>query len=220
MEEDLAAYVTKMLSSGNLTQQQSGQAAGFLYVSNNIGRIADRCEEIAGVHEKITEGGKSFSEMATGELQDCIEISRKLFDRAIRSVKDGDLDRARTVVKKKNKMRKAQKQLKRAHIARVNEGLCDASMTEDYSAIMYSLDRIVDNCVSIAEETLDHLSFVNFSEEEADEERPADIIAEIDAEETLEEHENKEPEENANASDTDDADGSSNTAINKATDFS
>ena len=90
-------------------------------------------------------------------------------------------------------------------------------MTEDYSAIMYSLDRIVDNCVSIAEETLDHLSFVNFSEEEADEERPADIIAEIDAEETLEEHENKEPEENANASD---ADGSSNTAINKATDFS
>ena len=57
-------------------------------------------------------------------------------------------------------------------------------------------------------------------EEEADEERPADIIAEIDAEETLEEHENKEPEENANASDTDDTDGSSNTAINKATDFS
>ena len=123
--------------------------------------------------------------MATGELQDCIEISRKLFDRAIRSVKDGDLDRARTVVKKKNKMRKAQKQLKRAHIARVNEGLCDASMTEDYSAIIYSLDRIVDNCVSIAEETLDHLSFVNFSEDEADEERPADIIAEINAEEIL-----------------------------------
>ena len=95
MEDDLAAYVTKMLSSGNLTQQQSGQAAGLLYVSNNIGRIADRCEEIAGVHEKITQGGKSFSEVATGELQDCIEISRKLFDRAIRSVKDGDLDRAK-----------------------------------------------------------------------------------------------------------------------------
>ena len=93
-------------------------------------------------------------------------------------------------------------------------------MTEDYSAIIYSLDRIVDNCVSIAEETLDHLSFVNFSEDEADEERPADIIAEINAEETLEEHENSEQEENANASDTDDADGSSNTAINKATDFS
>ena len=46
------------------------------------------------------------------------------------------------------------------------------------------------------------------------------VIAEINAEETLEEHEDSEQEENANASDTDDADGSSNTAINKATDFS
>ena len=235
MESDLSTYVTKMLSSGNLTQQQSGQAAGLLYVSNNIGRIADRCEEIADVHNKILMDKRSFSDAATGELQDCIEISRKLFDRAIRSVKDGDLDRARTVVKKKNKMRKAQKQLKRAHLARVNEGLCDASMTEDYSAIMYSLDRIVDNCVSIAEETLDHIAFVNLTEDEqtqkseqaasqkataqpeqakpsADyaktsqsdgdltdgddgteesEEGTADIIAEINAEETREEYESK-----------------------------
>lgn len=236
MESDLSTYVTKMLSSGNLTQQQSGQAAGLLYVSNNIGRIADRCEEIADVHDKILMDKRSFSDAATGELQDCIEISRKLFDRAIRSVKDGDLDRARTVVKKKNKMRKAQKQLKRAHLARVNEGLCDASMTEDYSAIMYSLDRIVDNCVSIAEETLDHIAFVNLTEDEqtqksdqavskkvseqseqtkpsADyakkksqsdgdltdgddgaeegEEGTADIIAEINAEETREEYESK-----------------------------
>lgn len=216
MEEDLSVYVTKMLSSGNLTQHQSAQAAGLLYVSNNIGRIADRCEEIAEVHEKITANGRKFSEVATGELQDCIEISRKLFDRAVRSVREGDLERARSVVKKKNKMRKAQKQLKRAHIARVNEGLCDAAMTEDYSAIMYSLDRIVDNCVSIAEEALDHIAFVNLDEEEEkrenslretslretslsetslrenslregdgreDEERTADIIAEIDAEE-------------------------------------
>ncbi len=169
MESGLSTYVTKMLSSGNLTQQQSGQAAGLLYVSNNIGRIADRCEEIADVHDKILMDNRNFSDAATNELQDCIEISRKLFDRAIRSVKDGDLDRARTVVKKKNKMRKAQKQLKRAHLARVNEGLCDASMTEDYSAIMYSLDRIVDNCVSIAEETLDHIAFVNLSEDEKEE---------------------------------------------------
>lgn len=164
MESELSAYVTKMLSSGNLTQQQSGQAAGLLYVSNNIGRIADRCEEIADVHDQITMNKKAFSEAATGELQDCIEISKKLFNRAIRSVEDGDLDRARTVVKKKNKMRKAQKQLKRAHIERVNAGLCDASMTEYYSAIMYSLDRIVDNCVSIAEETLDNIAFVKLDE--------------------------------------------------------
>ena len=102
--------------------------------------------------------------MATGELQDCIEISRKLFDRAIRSVKDGDLDRARTVVKKKNKMRKAQKQFTKAHMARVKKNLCDSSMLEDFSNLLYNLDRIADNCVSIAEEALDDVIFVNLEE--------------------------------------------------------
>lgn len=195
MENGISAYITKMLSSGNLTEQQSQQTAGLLYVSNNILRIAERCEEISGVYANITAHGKQLSEIATGELQDCIEISRKLFERAIQSVEEGDLDRARSVVKKKNKMRKAQKQLKKAHIARVNEKACDPALTEDYSAIMYSLDRIVDNCVSIAEEALDHISFVKLEDEEPQlpeqfQERPeeentegtADIIAEIIAE--------------------------------------
>ena len=38
-------------------------------------------------------------------------------------------------------------------------------MTEDYSAIIYSLDRIVDNCVSIAEEACDNVAFINLDEE-------------------------------------------------------
>ena len=208
MESDLSTYVTKMLSSGNLTQQQSGQAAGLLYVSNNIGRIADRCEEIADVHDKILMDKRSFSDAATNELQDCIEISRKLFDRAIRSVKDGDLERARTVVKKKNKMRKAQKQLKRAHLARVNEGICDASMTEDYSAIMYSLDRIVDNCVSIAEETLDHIAFVNLADDEQTQKSESSVTQKTPAQpeptNASAEYANKKSQTNGEATDSDD----------------
>ena len=37
-------YITRLFSSGNLTEEQSEQAAVHLYVSNNIDRIADRCE--------------------------------------------------------------------------------------------------------------------------------------------------------------------------------
>ena len=51
--------------------------------------------------------------------------------------------------------RKAQKQFNKAHIARVKEQVCKASMTADYASILYGLDRIVDNCVAIAEEAAD-----------------------------------------------------------------
>lgn len=40
-------------SSGNLTEQQSEQTAGLLYVTNNIQRIADRCQDIDGIWDQI-----------------------------------------------------------------------------------------------------------------------------------------------------------------------
>ena len=50
LQEDVTEYITRLFSSGNLTEQQSEQTAGLLYVTNNIQRIADRCQDIGKVH--------------------------------------------------------------------------------------------------------------------------------------------------------------------------
>lgn len=47
LQECISIYITKLFSSGMLTEQQSEQTAGFLFVTNNIDRIADRCADIA-----------------------------------------------------------------------------------------------------------------------------------------------------------------------------
>ena len=51
LQEQIGSYIVKMFASGTLTEQQSEQAAGLLYINNNIDRIADRCEEIGTVAE-------------------------------------------------------------------------------------------------------------------------------------------------------------------------
>lgn len=43
LQEQIGSYIVKMFASGTLTEQQSEQAAGLLYINNNIDRIADRC---------------------------------------------------------------------------------------------------------------------------------------------------------------------------------
>ena len=43
LSENISSYITRLFASGNLTEEQSEQAAVHLYVSNNIDRIADRC---------------------------------------------------------------------------------------------------------------------------------------------------------------------------------
>ena len=87
-----------------------------------------------------------------------------LFEHAMEAVRTGDWEAARKVSRSKNKMRKAQKQFTKAHMARVKKNLCDSSMLEDFSNLLYKLDRIADNCVSIAEEALDDVIFVNLEE--------------------------------------------------------
>ena len=142
-----------------MTEQQSEQAAGLLYVTNNLERIADRCGEIMQTMKKIRESGKALSEYAASELSECFDIVSEMFTLAIGSVEEGNTDNAREVSEKNTKLRKAEKKFNKAHIKRVKNGECDPSLTSDFTGILYSLNRIADNCVSVAEEALDNVNF-------------------------------------------------------------
>lgn len=72
---------------------------------------------------------------------------------------------AETVFENKKKMHKAEKKYSKAHLNRVKNEVCDASMTRYFSGIMYNFDRMADNCVSIAEEACDNVAFINLDEE-------------------------------------------------------
>lgn len=174
LQDNIASYITKMLSSGNLTENQAEQVSGLLYVSNNIGRIADRCGEIEGICNKMVDDKTAFSKDANEDLEDCISMAQELYYDAVTSVRLGNTELAAKVSKEKNKIRKAEKQFNKAHLNRVKKKQCAENLTADYSGILYSIDRLADNCVAIAEETLDNISFVKF---ENDEEAAAAIEA-------------------------------------------
>ncbi|MDO4174120.1 MAG: Na/Pi cotransporter family protein [Eubacteriales bacterium] len=159
-------YTTRLLSRGGLTEAQSEQTAGLLYVTNNVTRIADRSEEVTEMVRHLQASGKSLSTDAVAELQACYHIAERLFSRSIESIRNGDTELARSVSVDKQKMRKAQKRFKKAHVARVKSGTCDADLMVDFSAILYGLDRMVDNCVSIAEEAMENITFMKLNESE------------------------------------------------------
>lgn len=85
------------------------------------------------------------------------------------SVINGDSSEAEIVIKNRSKMRKAQKKNTKAHLNRVEKKICDPALTQAYSSILYNLDRVADNCVGIAEETMDGVVFVKLEEEQMEE---------------------------------------------------
>ncbi|MGI6179772.1 Na/Pi cotransporter family protein [Butyricicoccus intestinisimiae] len=160
LRNDINDYTAKLLSSGVLTESQSEQTAGLLYVSNNIDRMTEYSQRVTQTVQQVYQSGRKLSASAEQELKECYDTAHDLFDRAVDSVRYGDADMAQQVLTDKKKLRKAQKRFNKAHMARVKAGKCEANLTADFSAILYGLERMVDNSVNIAEETIDSIHFV------------------------------------------------------------
>lgn len=160
LRNDINDYTAKLLSSGVLTESQSEQTAGLLYVSNNIDRMTEYSQRVTQTVQQVYQSGRKLSASAEQELNECYDTAHDLFDRAVDSVRYGDAEMAQRVLTDKKKLRKAQKRFNKAHMARVKAGKCEANLTADFSAILYGLERMVDNSVNIAEETLDSIHFV------------------------------------------------------------
>lgn len=159
LQNIIVDFTTKLISSGNLTEKQAEQAAGLMVVSNNIERIADRCDEVDGLYKKILDNGQLLSDAAIADLTACMDMTEKLFGESMNAIITGDSETPDKVAADKKKIRKLQRQAGKAHLARVKKNTCVRSLTADYSALLYSMDRMADNCISIAEEAIDDFTF-------------------------------------------------------------
>lgn len=159
LQNIIVDFITKLISSGNLTEKQAEQAAGLMVVSNNIERIADRCDEVDGLYKKILDNGQLLSDAAIADLTACMDMTEKLFSESMNAIITGDSETPDKVAADKKKIRKLQRQAGKAHLARVKKNTCVRSLTADYSALLYSMDRMADNCISIADEAIDDFTF-------------------------------------------------------------
>lgn len=161
----ISSYITRIFEHGSLTEIQAEEAARLLFVSNNIDRLADRCTDIGIAISDIHAKGRRLSDKAKVELSQCSDILRALYDAAIGIIESGNGESMRSLSRARSKMRKAQKKSAKAHLERVEKKKCNGALTQSYTNILYSLDRMADNCISIAEEGAGHSVYVRLAEE-------------------------------------------------------
>lgn len=145
-------YITKLLSGGYLTEQQSEETARLLFVTNNIQRMGERCRDMDEVCRQVVAQNRVFSSAANEEIVKCITLAQSLLSRAVEAVKTGSKEMVNDIFRDTDQMRRSERRCNKAHLKRVKEGECHAHMTPYFSDLLYNLSRIADNCVSIAEE--------------------------------------------------------------------
>ena len=145
-------YITKLLSGGYLTEQQSEETARLLFVTNNIQRMGERCRDMDEICGQVVAQNSVFSSVANEEIVKCITLAQSLLSRSVEAVKTGSKEMVNDIFRDTDQMRRSERRCNKAHLKRVKEGECHAHMTPYFSDLLYNLSRIADNCVSIAEE--------------------------------------------------------------------
>ena len=145
-------YITKLLSGGYLTEQQSEETARLHFITNNIQRMGERCRDMDEVCRQVVAQNRVFSSVANEEIVKCITLAQSLLSRSVEAVKTGSKEMVNDIFRDTDQMRRSERRCNKAHLIRVKVGECHAHMTPYFSDLLYNLSRIADNCVSIAEE--------------------------------------------------------------------
>lgn len=162
LNEQINDYLAGMFTSGVMTEEQTNQTAGIIYMLCDVDRIAVLCKNIS---ESVSEqrGNKyKFSKEAMKELEKSLRAIEEMYNMAIEIMKNGNKDSIRKIRKKKDRVLDLDMDIRKAHMKRVSKGKCEAKLTVPFNNIIHSVDRMGNCCVNIAEAALEKVDFNYF----------------------------------------------------------
>lgn len=147
----ITQYLTDLFASGSLTEEQAAQSAGIMYVLSDIDRMGALCGDVAvGIREKIEKKYK-YSKEAMKDLGKSLTLIEGMYSEVLEAIISGNPEDVKAIVKKREKVRELDISMRKAHMSRVSKGKCDASLTAPFNSILYSIDRMGNSCVNIAD---------------------------------------------------------------------
>lgn len=169
LNEKITEYLADLFSAGVLTEDQATHTAGIMYVLSDVERMASLCQEVSSsVKDKLDKKYK-FSREAMKELEKSLKLIAEMYEESLQIMETGNKENARKIAKKKGKILDLDIDMRKAHMARVSKGKCEANLTVPYNKILHAIDRMGNSCVNIADaalETLDIQYFIAIEQEQ------------------------------------------------------
>ncbi|MDD6811329.1 MAG: Na/Pi cotransporter family protein [Lachnospiraceae bacterium] len=165
IEHDTVAYISSMFSLGGLTETQSAQTAGLMYVLNDIARISQRCMDILPIAREKVEHKCQFSKTAVEELNQSIALTETMFETAVNALMEENTETAVKVLKYKDELRSMEKKFNKNHLKRLKKKNCKPEYTYAFASVLHNLERLGNGCGSMAEEAMEHVTFINLANE-------------------------------------------------------
>lgn len=162
-------YLANLFSAGVLTEKQSAKAASLLSVMTEIDRINTQCRIMTQYAEEKNEKNYNYSESAMSDIAREMKSVGDMYENAVDMIRTGNTQHMETFMIAKDRITDLDIALRKAHMKRVKEGLCDSELTAPYTRILNVIDRISNCCLNIAESAKnDNVSFEDFLANDSD----------------------------------------------------
>ena len=162
-------YLANLFSAGVLTEKQSSKAASLLSVMTEIDRINTQCRIMTQYAEEKNEKNYNYSESAMSDIAREMKSVGDMYENAVDMIRTGNTQHMDTFMRAKDRITDLDIALRKAHMKRVKEGLCDSELTAPYTRILNVIDRISNCCLNIAESAKnDNVSFEDFLANDGD----------------------------------------------------
>lgn len=150
LQKDIESYVVRAISGKNLPAVLSQKSHTILQAVGDLERVGDHAENIVELADYATAHSLVFSEQALEDLEKLTERVKQILLLALEALEKEDKQLAKEVIEKDDLIDEMEKNLRKAHIARVNDRTCSGNVGAVYLDVLSNLERIGDHSVNIA----------------------------------------------------------------------
>ena len=150
IDEELTTYLID-ISNESLSVSENEVLASVLDSVRDLERMGDLALASANLSQHIHSKGIEFSDTAKAELADVYNRTHRIALDSIRVVVDDDKVLAGQVILRHEELEKLEKQLRKTHTKRLNNGECTAQAGINYVDYLSHYTRIADHAINLVE---------------------------------------------------------------------
>ncbi len=151
LTHEVKIFLSK-LGEGALDPEQTRRAVAYISIVSDLENIGDFIDKTLGEHvRKLAERNQRFSEQGAEELHSLMREVESLYEEAVSAFVTRDKNAAEAVIARKKVISQMERQLRIAHIHRLQKGTPESlESSAAHLDILSSWKVIASHCVSIA----------------------------------------------------------------------
>ena len=150
LDQKITDYLVK-ISSNSLSETESEGHNVLMHTVTDIERIGDHFENILEFAEYKHTNKLKFTDEAIEGMSGMFNVAIEAVKESIAAIENNDKQQAHHVLELERKIDKMERQLRKQHINRLNNGTCIAQAGLIYVDILSNLERIGDHAKNIAQ---------------------------------------------------------------------